>query len=110
MNGAGSSLTATDVNVTTDGGVGPAFGDAAIGAYNGFASPGDPTGGAMTLTDTTITTSGTPLPSAGNKQQAAVTQHQRRRSRTSGQDAHALFVTGLAQELNLSGATTFSTL
>jgi autotransporter family porin len=108
VNGAGSSLTATDVNVTTDGGVGPAFGDAAIGAYNGFASPGDPTGGAMTLTDTTITTSGTAAVGVETNS-GGVTNISGGAVATSGQDAHALFVTGAGSRVNLSGATTFAT-
>ena len=108
VNGAGSSLTATDVSVTTDGGVGPAFGDAAIGAYNGFASPGDPTGGAMTLTETTLTTSGTAAVGVETNSGGA-TNISGGAVATSGQDAHALFVTGAGSRVNLGGATTFAT-
>ncbi len=108
VNGAGSSLTATDVSVTTDGGIGPSFGDAAIGAYNGFASPGDPTGGTMTLTDTTITTTG--MAAVGvETNSGGVTNISGGAVNTSGPDAHALFVTGAGSIVNLSGRTTFAT-
>jgi Autochaperone Domain Type 1 len=108
VNGAGSSLTATDVSVTTNGGLGPSFGDAAIGAYNGFASPGDPTGGAMTLTDTAIATTG--MAAIGvETNSGGVTNIRGGAVNTSGQDAHALFVTGAGSIVNLSGATTFAT-
>ena len=108
MNGAGSSLTATDVSVTTDGGLGPAFGDAAIGAYNGFASPGDPTGGAMTLTDTTIATSGAAAVGVDTNS-GGVTNISGGAVATSGQDAHAIFVSSAGSRVDLSGATTFAT-
>jgi Autochaperone Domain Type 1 len=107
VNGAGSSLTATDASVTTNGGVGP-FGDGAIGAYNGFASPGDPTGGAMTLTDTTITTTG--IAAIGVETNGGgVTNFNGGAVNTLGQDAHALFVNGAGSTISLSGAATFAT-
>jgi hypothetical protein len=59
VNGAGASLTATEVSVTTRGAATAAFNVSAFGAYNGSASPGDPIGGTMKLTDTTILTTGT---------------------------------------------------
>ena len=58
VNGATASLMATDVSVTTHGARGPTFNFPAIGAYNGFASPGAAAGGTMKLTDTTILTTG----------------------------------------------------
>ena len=108
VNGASSSLTATGVSVTTTGGLGPSFGDAAIGAYNGFASPGDPTGGAMTLTDTTIATTG--MAAIGvETNSGGVTNISGGAVNTSGEGAHALFVTGAGSTVNLSGGTTFAT-
>ena len=108
VNGASSSLTATGVSVTTTGGLGPSFGDAAIGAYNGFASPGDPTGGAMTLTDTTMATTG--MAAIGvETNSGGVTNISGGAVNTSGEGAHALFVTGTGSTVNLSGATTFAT-
>ena len=77
VNGAGSSLTATDVSVTTSGGIEPTFNAPAIGAYNGSASPGDPTGGVMTLIDTTIATTGVGRDWRRNQQRRRH-QHQRR--------------------------------
>jgi len=108
VNGAGSSLTATGVSVTTTGGLGPSFGDAAIGAYNGFASPGDPTGGLMTLTGTTIATTGTAAIGVETNG-GGVTNISGGAVNTSGEGAHALFVTGAGSTVNLSGATTFAT-
>ena len=58
VNGASASLMATDVSVTTHGARGPTFNFPAIGAYNGFASPGAAAGGTMKMTDTTILTTG----------------------------------------------------
>ena len=58
VNGAGASLTATDVSVTTHGAIGTAYDFPAVGAYNGSASPGVAAGGTMMLTDTTILTTG----------------------------------------------------
>jgi autotransporter family porin len=59
VNGAGSSVEASDVNIMTQGGVNPATGDKADGAFNGPYLPnGLTSGGVLSLTNSTVATSG----------------------------------------------------
>ena len=59
VNGTGGVLNATSVSITTQGGVDPATGDHADGAFNGPYLPGGLTsGGFMSLTNSMIATSG----------------------------------------------------
>ena len=59
LNGAGSSITATGISVTTRGGIDTATGNHADGAYNGPYPPGGVTsGGFLSLANSTVATSG----------------------------------------------------
>ena len=59
LNGAGSSITATGISVTTRGGVDTATGDHADGAFNGPYPPGGVTsGGFLSMVNSTVATSG----------------------------------------------------
>ena len=59
LNGAGSSITATGISVTTRGGVDTATGNHADGAYNGPYPPGGVTsGGFLSMANSTVATSG----------------------------------------------------
>jgi hypothetical protein len=59
LNGAGSSITATGISVTTRGGVDTATGDHADGAFNGPYPPGGVTsGGFLSIANSTVATSG----------------------------------------------------
>ncbi len=106
--GAGSSMSLSNDKITTSGQPFAAGRDA-VGVFNGTsANGGFVGGGALTITDSTITTSG--VRAAGvvtaNGGQTNVTGGS---VSTAGQDAHALFVTGLGSQANLGGAGTFAT-
>jgi hypothetical protein len=59
LNGAGSSITATGISVTTRGGVDTATDNHADGAYNGPYQPGGVTsGGFLSIANSTVATSG----------------------------------------------------
>ena len=57
MFGAGASLTATGISITTHGNIDTSDGFAAFGAYNGIGGAA-PAGGTMSLTNVTIVTTG----------------------------------------------------
>ena len=130
--GTGSSVTASNLTVTTKGTVNPADGVLPFGVYNGpgaccsaggvvmldnvnvitygASAPGvfTNTGGVTTLTATSVTTAG--LGSLGvSSIGGGVTNLSGGSVATLGQDAHALFVTGSGSQANLSGSNTFAT-
>jgi hypothetical protein len=131
VTGSASTLTASGVSVSTQGGVDTATGFFADGAYNG---PGgvDPSGGSLTLANSTVATSGPQafavITSVGGSTTISggsfttsglgadgivtvgggSTIFNGASVATSGQDAHAFFV-GPGSQASLGGTNTFST-
>ena len=101
VHGATSSLSVSDVSITTQGGI-AANGDHAAGAFNGPYLPGGLTsGGLMSLTNSTITTRG-PGASGVVTQNGGITNVSGGSVATFGHDADALVVTGPGAKANLS--------
>ena len=107
--GTGSSLTASDLTVTTSGTTNSADGHNAFGVYNGSgAGTSFPGGGTITLTNVAALTTG--VGSAGvATENGGVTNIAGGSVSTAGQDAHALFISGSGSQANLSGVGTFGT-
>ena len=107
VEGAGSTLTSTGVAITTQGAFDSATGQHSYGLFNGPGG-GFTSGGTATLTDTTISTQGAAMNGVLTGV-GGVTNISGGSVNTAGQDAHALFVTGLGSQGNLSGAGAFAT-
>lgn len=107
INGVGSEIDATNVAITTTGAYDSATGLHSYGVYNGSYGT-FPTGGVATITNSTISTQGLQmygvLTAAGG-----VTNLSGDSVATSGQDAHALAVTGSGSRANLNGTNSFAT-
>jgi hypothetical protein len=107
--GTGSSLTASNLSVSTKGTINSADGDHAYGVYNGSsANTSYPGGGTASLTNVIVNTSG--VTSAGVvTNSGGVTNVGGSLVATLGQDAHALYTTGGGSTANLSGTNSFAT-
>ncbi len=107
--GAGSFVSASGVTVSTQGTINSADGDHAYAVYNGYAAGTSYTsGGTLTLVNVTANTSGA-TSDAIVTETGGVTNISGGAVTTSGQDAHALFVTGGGSIVNLSGSNAFTT-
>ena len=107
--GSGAAATATGIAITTHGDEDTSDGFIPAGAYNGQdAADGFPSGGTMHLTNTVILTTGSNAPGIDTNS-GGVTTISGGSVDTTGQDAHALFVTGSGSKANLDGAGSFST-
>ena len=106
---AGTSLTATDVNVITHGAMDSSDGFIAFGAYNGSnVGAGFPGAGTMILTDTTIATTG--IGAIGvETNSGGMTTISGGSVTTSGANALGLQATGTASSITTSNGTTVST-
>ena len=107
--GTGSSLTASDLTVTTSGTTNSADGHSAFAVYNGSgAGTSFPGGGTITLTNVAALTTGVGSTGVATEN-GGVTNIAGGSVSTAGQDAHALFVSGSGSHANLSGVGTFGT-
>jgi hypothetical protein len=108
--GSGASMTATNVSVTTRGGVDSSDGFHAFGAYNGYSNypPGYPSGGALTLTNTSITTTGSGA-NGVTTNSGGVTTINGGAVSTAGANAIGLYATGVGSSIATSNGTTIAT-
>ena len=101
VNGTGGVLDATNLSVSTRGGIDPSTGDHADGAFNG-SYPGDPGGGTMTLTNLTIQTSGANAPGVATED-GGLTKISGGSITTTGAGATGLAVNGIGSSTEASG-------